>query len=316
MNAINAYRRQAALAEERLAQQPPVGKKQSGSGRSGAMTSQPRKGQTQTGQTTDKSGSPVAAVSNKKRSSRAAGKAPAADKKTGTPISPQQAEAMVLEHASLVKRIAYHLSGRLPNTVQIEDLIQAGMIGLIEASRNFDDSQGASFETYAGIRIRGAMIDEVRRNGWAPRSVHRKSREALEAARVVEAREGREAHDREVADELGITMEEYGKILAEASNHKLLSLEDDSNGSVMQIEAEATATTDPQMAVHLEKYREALLVAVEHLPEREQLVMSLYYDEEMNLREIGEVLGVSESRVCQIHGAAIIKLQKHMSQWH
>lgn len=230
--------------------------------------------------------------------------------------SADEVEERISGNSTLVRRIAYHLSGRLPNNVQIDDLIQAGMIGLIEAARNYDQNQGASFETYAGIRIRGSMIDEVRRNGWAPRSVHRKAREVMQATHDLEASLGRNPSDKEVADAMGITMEEYGKILAEATNHKLLSIDDDHDeGNAMQVEAEATESVDPYLGVQMEKYRTALVAAIDQLPERERLVMSLYYDEEMNLREIGEVLGVSESRVCQIHGQAVIRLQTRLKSW-
>jgi len=231
-------------------------------------------------------------------------------------VGRENSDQLIEQHATLVKRIAHYMSGKLPSSVQVEDLIQAGMIGLIEAARNYDPSQGAAFETYAGIRIRGAIIDEVRRNGWAPRSVHRKSREAAQAVRSVESKEGREATDKEVAEVLGVTLEEYRKIVSEAASHRLLSLDDDEDGSVVQVEAKNDERTNPYLGVQMEKYRDALLEAVEHLPEREQLVMSLYYDEEMNLREIGASLGVSESRVCQIHGQAIIHLQSKMKSWH
>jgi len=231
-------------------------------------------------------------------------------------VGRENSDQLIEQHATLVKRIAHYMSGKLPSSVQVEDLIQAGMIGLIEAARNYDPSQGAASETYAGIRIRGAIIDEVRRNGWAPRSVHRKSREAAQAVRSVESKEGREATDKEVAEVLGVTLEEYRKIVSEAASHRLLSLDDDEDGSAVQVEAKNDERTNPYLGVQMEKYRDALLEAVEHLPEREQLVMSLYYDEEMNLREIGASLGVSESRVCQIHGQAIIHLQSKMKSWH
>ncbi|MBV1961483.1 MAG: RNA polymerase sigma factor FliA [Immundisolibacteraceae bacterium] len=227
-----------------------------------------------------------------------------------------KSEVLMEKHTSLVKRIAHHMSGKLPNSVQIDDLIQAGMIGLIEAARNYDPNQGAAFETYAGIRIRGAIIDEVRRNGWAPRSVHRKAREAAKAVQEIEAKAGREATDSEVSTLMGITHAEYRKIVSEASSHRLLSLDEDEEGAVLQIEATDSERTNPFLGVQMDKYRDSLLGAIETLPEREQLVMSLYYDEEMNLREIGSVLGVSESRVCQIHGQAIIRLQAKMKSWN
>src|SRR5210317_948817 len=124
-----------------------------------------------------------------------------------------QQDDLVTKHAALVKRIAYHLMSRLPPSVQADDLIQAGMIGLLEASRNYDASQGASFQTYAGIRIRGAMLDEIRRTDWTPRSVHRKARQVAEAVRKIENEEGRDARDVEVASEMGLGLDEYHKIL-------------------------------------------------------------------------------------------------------
>ena len=133
---------------------------------------------------------------------------------------------LVVLHEPLVKRIAYHLMSRLPASVQADDLVQAGMIGLIEASRKFDPEQGASFETYAGIRIRGAMLDEIRRTDWTPRSVHRKAREVAEAVRKIENEKGRDARDVEVAKVMGLELNEYHKILQDATGCRIFSYED------------------------------------------------------------------------------------------
>ena len=133
---------------------------------------------------------------------------------------------LVVQHEPLVKRIAYHLMSRLPASVQADDLIQAGMIGLIEASRKFDPDQGASFETYAGIRIRGAMLDEIRRTDWTPRSVHRKAREVAEAVRKIENEKGRDARDVEVAEMMGLPLDEYHKILQDSTGCRIFSFED------------------------------------------------------------------------------------------
>ena len=173
--------------------------------------------------------------------------------------SAAEGDALVTRHAELVKRIAYHLAGRLPPSVEVTDLIQAGMLGLLEAAANYAANRGASFETYAGIRIRGAMIDALRKLDWAPRSVHRKARAVASVIREIERQTGRDARDGEVAAKLGVPIEE--------------------------------------------------------LPEREKLVMSLYYSDELNLKEIGAVLKVTESRVCQLHGQALVRLRARLANW-
>ncbi len=228
---------------------------------------------------------------------------------------PDKREEIVNQHAPLVKRIAYHLMSRLPPCVQADDLIQAGMMGLLEASRNYDATQGASFETYAGIRIRGSMLDEIRKNDWAPRSVHRKARKVAEAVRKIENIMGRDARDSEVAQALEISLDDYHQMLQDASGYLVLSFED------MGMDDEAVAAQFADRApgvlegLQREDFKKNLREAVAGLPERERLVMALYYDEELNLREIGAVLGVSESRVSQIHSQALIRLQARLSQW-
>lgn len=222
---------------------------------------------------------------------------------------------VVRTHAPLVKRIAYHLMSRLPPSVQVDDLIQAGMIGLIEASQNYDASQGASFETYAGIRIRGAMLDEIRRGDWAPRSLHRKVREIGRAMQQIEAATGRDARDAEVAEKVGMTLEEYYQTLADANGYRLFSFEDLASGEEGITEGLTSRLRGPEECLEDDRFRAALARAIEGLPERERLVMALYYNEELNLRETGEVLGVSESRVCQIHAQALIRLRARMAEW-
>jgi len=227
-----------------------------------------------------------------------------------------ESEDLVSKHAALVKRIAYHLMTRLPPSVQADDLIQAGMIGLLEASRNYDASQGASFETYAGIRVRGAMLDEIRRTDWTPRSVHRKARQVAMAVREIENQEGRDARDVEVAEKLGIDLNEYHQILQDATGCRVFSIDDGAtNGDDAPQPVADTPRNEPLDNLHNADFRSALAEAISNLPERERLVMAMYYDEELNLREIGEVLGVSESRVCQIHGQALIRLRARMTEW-
>lgn len=218
-------------------------------------------------------------------------------------------DQLVLHHAGLVKRIARHLTGCLPATVDLDDLIQAGMIGLLEAERNYTPDKGAKFETYAGIRIRGAMLDEVRKSNWTPRSVYRKARQVTESIRFVEGRTQVDAKASDVAKHMGITTSEYHKILRDAAASRLIEL-DAADGEITASQSLlGEPTPGPEKVVEELDFRERLAGAIEELPERERLVMSMYYDEELNLREIGAVLGVSESRVCQIHGQALDRLR-------
>jgi len=221
---------------------------------------------------------------------------------------------LVIQHAPLVKRIAYHLMGRLPDTVQIEDLIQAGMLGLLEAIKHYDAAQGASFETYAGIRIRGAMLDELRRADWTPRSVHKKARMVADAIRELEGQLGREVKDTEVASHLRISLEEYRHILQDSLSCKTFSVEELVQGEDSVID-EIHDETQPEDQIIREGFNQALAKAIAELPERERLVVSLYYDEELNLREIGEVLDVSESRVSQICSQAMLRLRARLADW-
>jgi len=222
---------------------------------------------------------------------------------------------LVEKHVQLVKRIAYHLVSRLPSSVQVQDLIQSGMIGLLEASRNYNPAQGASFETYAGIRIRGSMLDEIRRSDWTPRSVHRKVRMVAEAVRVLENEHGRDARDHEVAEALEMSLQDYHKILQDAAGCRVFSFDDPAVLGEEPENSKSDPSTSPLDALQKEDFQGALAKSISTLPERERMVMSLYYDEELNLREIGDVLGVSESRVCQIHGQALVRLRARMTEW-
>ncbi|HEY3786334.1 MAG TPA: RNA polymerase sigma factor FliA [Steroidobacteraceae bacterium] len=218
------------------------------------------------------------------------------------------ADRLVLQHAELVKRIAYHLAGRLPPSVEVDDLIQAGMLGLLEAAENYAADRGASFETYAGIRIRGAMIDALRKLDWAPRSVHRKARAAAAVVQEIERRTGRDARDAEIAQGMGISLEDYHSIVQDAASCRLASLDD-------ATAATAAGPADPFREAADERFRAALAHAIEGLPERERLVMSLYYSDGLNLKEIGAVLKVTESRVCQLHGQALVRLKSRLADW-
>ncbi|CAA0090643.1 RNA polymerase sigma factor FliA [Zhongshania aliphaticivorans] len=226
-------------------------------------------------------------------------------------------EELVSRHAPLVKRIAYHLVSRLPASVEVDDLIQAGMIGLLEAGSNYEMDKGASFETFASIRVRGAMIDQMRQAGWAPRSVTRQLREMSEAVRSVEGRLGREANGQDIADEMNISLDEYHELLRDTSSVRLFSLDQMSEGENDTV-VEVGGGDDryaPLENVLEHDFQHALASQINSLPEREKLVMALYYENGLNLKEIGEVMEVSESRVCQIHSQAIVRLKGRLSDW-
>jgi RNA polymerase sigma factor for flagellar operon FliA len=224
-------------------------------------------------------------------------------------------DELIAEHADLVRRIAHHLMARLPPSVQVDDLIQSGMIGLIEAARQFQSGQGATFATYAGIRIRGAMIDELRRADWAPRSVHRNSRRIASAIQNVEAREGRAARDREIAAELEVGLDEFHAMLQDNAGVHLLGFDDlfgpDRDPDRVLPADDAT----PVEAFERDAFRDALAEALAALPEKERLVLALYYNEELNLREIGAVMGITESRVCQIRSQSVHRLRARLKEW-
>ena len=229
-------------------------------------------------------------------------------------VAAQDADALVEVHAPLVRRIAEHLRGRLPDNVETDDLVQVGLMALLEAARKFSADKGAKFETYAGIRIRGAMLDEVRAMGWTPRSVHRKQREISLAMHELEQETGREARPEDVAARMGVSMDEYHKMAADSVSAKLTSLDqvldgEDHRGALPKHEDE------PSRHAEKAEFRAALSEVIRSLPEREALVMSLYYDEELNLKEIGAVLEVSESRVCQIHGQALARVRARLTEY-
>ncbi len=217
----------------------------------------------------------------------------------------------VTHYAPLVKRIAHHMIAKLPASVEIDDVIQTGMLGLLDAINRYEDSHGAQFETYAAQRIRGAILDGLRQADWLPRSLRRDLRTIETTLRRLEHRLGRAPRETEVAEELGIPLGDYQKMLQEARGYQLISLEDFTNPDgendfEHRIEDRAASPMD-RLADR--KLREQLVAGIENLPEREKLVMGLYYEEELNFREIGETLGVSESRVCQLHSHAIARLR-------
>jgi len=220
-------------------------------------------------------------------------------------------DQLVLQYAPLVKRIAYHLMAKLPPSVQVDDLIQNGMIGLLDAIGRYEEGLGAQFETYAVQRIRGAMLDGLRENDWLPRGLRRDMRRVEAAIQALEQKHGRPPHEGELAESLDMPLADYQKLLQDARGHQLVYLED-LNGADEDGYLErhlASSHLDPLTVLLDQDRRDVLVRAIEDLPEREKMMMALYYDEELNLREIGEVLGVTESRVCQMHTQAIARLR-------
>lgn len=219
--------------------------------------------------------------------------------------------ALVETYAPLVKRIAFQLMSRLPASVDVDDLVQNGMIGLLDALGRYELGLGAQFETYAVQRIRGAMLDGLRENDWLPRSLRRDMRRIEAAIHSLEQQHGRQPSETELAAALDMPLEDYQRMLQGARGHQLVYLEDfsreDDDDYLERYLAEDG--NDPLSLLEDADIRRRLVAAIERLPEREQLVMALYYDEELNLREIGEVLGVTESRVCQLHSQAVARLR-------
>lgn len=229
-------------------------------------------------------------------------------------ITQQQQDAMIKTHAVLVKRIAYHLLGRLPQSILLDDLMQAGMLGLLEAVRHYDETKGAAFETYASIRIRGYMLDEVRRNDWVPRSVYRNSRLISSAVKLVENRLGRDAKDNEVALELGINLEEYHSMLNDSAGAHLYGFDDLGVTDDVLTDENQGLSSEPHVNALREDMKSRLSEVIDSLPQKERLVLSLYYEQDLNLKEIGDVIGVSESRVSQIHSQATHRIKSRLGE--
>jgi len=223
-------------------------------------------------------------------------------------------EQLVQRFVPLVKRIAYHLMARLPASVQFEDLVQNGMLGLLDAIDRFEEGFGAQFETYATQRVRGAMLDGLRENDWLPRQLRRELRRIEAMINQLEHEHGRAPSERELADALGMTLADYQKTLGDARGHQLLYFEDfTGEGDEDFLERHFTDNdADPLSLLEEKGLQQALVAAIERLPEREKLMMALYYEQDLNLREIGEVMGVTESRVCQLHSQAVARLRSQI----
>lgn len=219
-------------------------------------------------------------------------------------------EALVEKYRPLVRRIARHMKQRLRHhRIELDDLEQAGIEGLIEAAPRFNGTDGASFETYVGHRVRGAMFDSLRKGDWAPRSVHRAGRDISKAMRAIEVAEQRPARECEIAERMGLSPTAYRRMLYDTSVQHTFSGDEYQDQIHGVTEGLTSSSPQPDEALEREGFHDALHQALAELPERERLVIELMVNDDLNLREAGEVLGVTESRACQLYGQAVLRLR-------
>jgi RNA polymerase sigma factor for flagellar operon FliA len=227
-------------------------------------------------------------------------------------------DSMLKQYSPLVRRLAHQMIAKLPANVELDDLIQVGMIGLADALNRFDAAQGVQFETFATQRIRGAMLDELRGSDWMSRGSRKHQREIEAAVHRLEQRLGRAPHESEIAAEMGMALADYQELLGKVRGTQLVHLEDmsgDDGDSDYLDRHVADEEANPLAQLQDHRMREALVAAIKTLPEREQLVMSMYYEQDMNLKEIAAVLKVTESRVCQLHSQTIARLRVKLREW-
>ncbi|HZY19136.1 MAG TPA: RNA polymerase sigma factor FliA [Ramlibacter sp.] len=230
-----------------------------------------------------------------------------------------QAQPGIENYLPMVRRTAHRMIGRLPANVEVDDLIQAGVMGLMEAMERYEQGHGAQFETFALQRVRGAMLDELRGTDWVPRSVRKHQREIADAVHALEQKLQRAPSDSEIAAHMGVTLAEYHEMLVDVRGAQLVYTDDydsDENDThYLDRHVTPDERGDPAAQLADRRFREALVAAIGDLPEREQYVMSMYYEHDMNLKEIAAVLGVTESRVCQLHSQAVARLRSRLKAW-
>ena len=224
--------------------------------------------------------------------------------------------ALIRQYQPLVRKLAHHMMAKLPANVQVDDLIQVGLMGLSEALTRFEATQGAQFETFATQRIRGAMLDELRENDWVSRGVRKSQKDIEVSMRRLEHRLGRSPLESEIAADLGMSLTDYQGLLGRVKGTQLVYLEDmnhnpDDEDSFLDRHL-GDSEADPLNMLSDHRMRQALVAAIKNLPEREQHIMSMYYEEDMNLKEIAAVLDVTESRICQLHSQSIARLRAKM----
>lgn len=228
-----------------------------------------------------------------------------------------QKDQLLDQHAILVKKIAYQLKAKLPPNVELDDLIQAGMMGLLDAVNRYEDTHGAQFETYAAQRIRGSMLDELRSSDWLPRSIRKNMRDVENAISQLEQQLGQPPSESDVAKKLNLSLSDYHAMLGDCSGHQLIYYEDfhdTDNGEHFLDRFHTENSDDPIKGLLLGDFRDALIDAIDALPEREKILLGLYYEQELNLKEIGAVMSVSESRICQLHSQAVARLRANLRE--
>ena len=239
-------------------------------------------------------------------------------------LDPKWQEQMVLQYAPLIKYIASRLALRLPSHISMEDLISSGIIGLIDAVQKFDPSKNINFKTYAEFRIKGAMLDELRSLDWIPRSVRKKTHLIEDAYAKLQRKLGRPAEAEDVAEFLDLELEEFYQLLDETKTVSLVALEEgrkSAGGHAGYLEHEVLETIqddnarDSLLAVHFSELQEIMVRAIEALPDKEKLLISLYYYEELTMKEIGQIMGYTESRISQLHTQAMYRLKHKLREY-
>jgi len=224
--------------------------------------------------------------------------------------------SLLTEHMPLVKRLAHQMKAKLPPSVEVDDLVQAGMMGLLDAINRYEENHGAQFETYAVLRIRGAMLDELRSSDWMPRSTRANMRKVESAMATLQQQLGRPPSESEVAKSLKLSLGDYQDLLGDSGGHQLVYYEDfhDDDGGDGFLDRYAVDDDDPLKSLLDTDFRQTVIDAIDALPPREKMLMGLYYEEELNLKEIGAVMGVSESRVSQLHTQAVARLRTYLRE--
>lgn len=238
----------------------------------------------------------------------------------GTPLPPEKRDELILKYLPLIKYVAGRLSARLPSNVTMDDLVSSGILGLMDAAEKFDPTKNIQFKTYAEFRIRGSMLDELRSQDWIPRSIRKKMNEIERTLRALERALGRPAEDDEVAQALGIGMDDYYRMLEETRGVTFIDVEmirrrlpDSSDDDLFDLIAD-DGNSDPFDALNLIELKEHLVKAIGILPDKEKLVVSLYYHDGLTMKEIGEILGYTESRISQMHTKAMMRIRAYLAE--